>query len=411
MITNRTIILILLTGFNLLNYLDRLLISAVGPDIQRALHLSDGQLGAILTAFLWGYMLSSPVFGALGDRLPRKYLIAGGVLVWCAATAGSGLATTFGMMISIRVLVGIGEASYASLSPTVLDDITPLNKKSRILAIFYAAIPIGSALGFIIGGVLNKHFGWRNAFFIAGGPGALLAILCLFIKEPERKSQKEKIPLSATISSILSSKRYLWATLGFVAQTFAIGGFGGWAPTYMDRKFHWPTDKANFFLGAILVVTGFVGTFGGGWLADKLPGKDRMKNSLLVCWISAGFAIPFSFWCVYAHSATAFFITLGLAQLGIFTSTAPINAVFLGTVPEHTRASAMAMSILAGHLLGDMVSIWLVGFLSDRWHSLTQAMLILPIATVFNTAFWLVATRSKAMENSAASTAALSEST
>ena len=140
-------ILALLTGLNLLNYLDRLVVSAVLPRIQTEFSLSNFQGGLLATVFLVGYFLTSPIFGALGDRVPRKGLIAIGVGVWSAATIASGFATGLWSLLAARVMVGVGEASYATLAPTIIDDLTAPDKKGRALAVFYIAAPVGGALG------------------------------------------------------------------------------------------------------------------------------------------------------------------------------------------------------------------------------------------------------------------------
>jgi MFS transporter, Spinster family, sphingosine-1-phosphate transporter len=386
-------IVVLLTGLNLLNYLDRYLIAAVGPSLQAELGLSDAQLGTIGTAFLWGYLLTSPLFGRLGDRFSRKYLITIGVLVWCAATAASGLARTFLVMVAIRVLVGVGEASYATLSPTIIDDIATPKNKSRLLAIFYAAIPIGSALGFILGGKLDQAFGWRSAFFIAGGPGVLLALLCLLIKEPARVEKEKAAGLGEALRAIAGSHRYLLTTIGYTAQIFALGGFAFWAPQVVHRKFAHPLDQANLIFGGIVVVTGFIGTFLGGFLADRGDEPDRMKVALRVCAISAVVGVPFAFLCVFATNTNVFFGSIAIAQIAIFTSTSPLNAALLGTVRPDLRATGMAISIAGTHLFGDMISVWLVGFLSTRWNNLSAALIVLPAALVVNAGAWFLATK------------------
>lgn len=394
MIKSPSVIVALLTGLNLLNYLDRQLVGAVAPKIKADLGLDDDQLGYVGSAFLIGYLLTSPIFGRLGDRMARKILITIGVAVWCGATAGSGLTSTLAGLLAMRVFVGVGEASYASLSPTIIDDITPADKKGRTLAVFYAAIPIGSALGYVFGGLLEKHFGWRHAFFLAGGPGILLALTCLLIAEPPR-TQKEhgEGSIKEALGALVGSSRYLWATAGFVAQTFALGGFAFWAPSFLVRKFHMEGDAANFYLGVILVVTGFVGTFVGGAWADKRPGKDRTQAGLWVCALTTTVAVPFAFWSVYAGSPLSFYVSLGVAELGIFASTSPINGAFLGTVPAGVRATAMAFSIFIGHLLGDLISVPLVGKISTLTGDLSTGMLLLPIAMTLNALAWWVGTR------------------
>ena len=159
-------ILALLTGLNFLNYLDRILVAAVLPKMSAELGLSDFQGGLTATVFLLGYFVTAPVFSALAARYSRRSLIAFGVATWSVATALSGTAANLGMLLAARAIVGIGEASYATLSPTIIDDITPPEKKGKALAIFYLATPLGSALGMVLGGQIAEHWGWRTAFLV-----------------------------------------------------------------------------------------------------------------------------------------------------------------------------------------------------------------------------------------------------
>jgi MFS family permease len=388
-IQNPYAILGLLSALNLVNYLDRFLVAAVGPKLQEELGLADVEFGFVVNAFMFGYFATSPIFGWLGDRRPRRGLIALGVATWSLATAASGLARTFGAMLATRVAVGVGEASYATLAPTIIDDLAKPAVKSRWLGVFYVAIPVGSALGYLLGGQLEHAFGWRSAFFIAGGPGLLLAGLVLVIREPERAprdpgdetSQKEawqklgKIPL------------YRSAVLGYVAQTFALGGFAAWAPQYLSRHLGMDLQTADFWFGLVLVVAGLLATFIGAELGDRLRGQDRVRTNLRLCALSTLVAVPFALFSLLSAKPLGFFVAIAVAEFALFLSTSPINLVILQAVPKELRASAMAVSIFAIHLFGDMVSPPLVGAISDR-SSLKTAMLILPVALAVAAFSW-----------------------
>src|SRR5262249_7503150 len=141
-IKNPRLILVLLSGLNLVNYLDRILVAAVGPKLQEDLALSGVEFGLVVNAFMVGYFATSPIFGSLGDRYNRRGLVAVGVAVWSLAPAASGLAKTFSTMVATRIVVGVGEASYATLAPTIIDDLAPPSVKNRWLSVFYVAIPV-----------------------------------------------------------------------------------------------------------------------------------------------------------------------------------------------------------------------------------------------------------------------------
>ncbi len=422
MIKNRGAIVGLLTGLNFINYLDRFMLAAVLPRIQEpveqgGLGLSNAEGGLLATIFLLGYFVTAPVFGRLGDSMSRKKLIAFGVFTWSIATVASGLAGSLIPLICARAFVGIGEASYATLAPTIIDDITPTAKKGKTLAIFFLAVPVGSACGYLLGGYLQSAWGWREAFFVAGGPGVVLALTCLLIDEPARKSVKET---SKGATAVLARiPLYRRAVLGYCAHTAAIGAFAFWGPTFLSKRFvdqlgperfadaadqaKQTLAAANFWFGTVTVVAGAIGTFVGGWMADRAlrglpevpidaPHTDHRNRlaanaQLRVCAIGVGIAAPMAALAFFVPSAALFFVCAGIAEVGIFLSTAPINAILLRTAPNYLRASAMAVAIFAIHLFGDLWSPFLVGVFQDVL-PLVLAMMALPLGFAIATAVW-----------------------
>src|SRR6267378_2314317 len=183
------VVLGLLTTLNALNYLDRYVAAATLPLILTDLALTDAEGGLLQSLFIVTYALACPVAGWLGDRRSRVRLAAVGVFVWSVATVASGLAPTYAWLLVARAVIGVGEASYGVVTPSLLSDCYPAERRAQILGIFYAAIPVGSALGYIVGGVVGEAHGWRAAFFVAGAPGAALAFLLLFLTEPARGAQ------------------------------------------------------------------------------------------------------------------------------------------------------------------------------------------------------------------------------
>jgi MFS family permease len=440
-IKNRTAIVALLTGLNFLNYLDRYIVAAVLPRIQEDLSLSNFEGGLLATIFLLGYFVTSPLFGVLGDRVSRKRLITFGVLTWSLATVASGLATSLPSLIVARALVGIGEASYATLAPTIIDDLSPPEKKGKMLAIFFLATPVGSALGYLLGGFVQAHWGWREAFFIGGGPGIALALACLLIDEPVRKHLADaKHKVVGTIRKLADIVLYRRAVLGYCAHTGAIGAFSFWAPKFLSQRYHadlaktlspeaaadvlakaplwWNPDvnhhlqaavdagvlkSANFWFGVVTVVAGAIGTLVGGRMADRAlrglppvppdadhlhPANRRAANAQLrVCAIGVAIAFPLTAIAFVSTSAWMFFVAAGIAEIGLFLSTAPINAIMLRTAPVYLRASAMAVAIFAIHLFGDLWSPPVLGLLIDHL-PLVLAMMALPLAFALATYVW-----------------------
>ena len=179
--------LALLLAINLFNYIDRQVLAGVVPNIQHDFKASDTQVGWLQTAFLLSYMIAAPIFGWLADRCNRWLLVGIGVLLWSIASGASGLATGIGMMLCTRLFVGVGEAAYGPLAPTILSDLFPIERRGRILAMFYAAIPVGSALGYELASIIvGMGYEWRVAFYCVLPPGLLLGLIALFQRDVPR---------------------------------------------------------------------------------------------------------------------------------------------------------------------------------------------------------------------------------
>jgi predicted MFS family arabinose efflux permease len=389
-------ILFILTGLNLFNYVDRFVLSAVLTPLQKDLGINDGQAGRLMTAFMIGYFFTSPFFGCLGDRCSRKWLIAAGIFVWSLGTILTGFAATFAIMIAFRVLVGLGEASYATISPSLISDSYGPAKRNNALTIFYTGIPVGAALGTIIGGFIAAKWGWRYAFIWTGAPGLLLALVMLPFAELKRGQAEGKTIEAAkrpSIRDILNLFRileYMLVVLGYTAYTFALGAFGYWGPTFLHRIHGMALDKAGEFFGVVLVVAGLVGTMIGGFAATAWQKRNRAGYAWTLG-LSVLVAVPLAFGAVVVSSTFWSMSFLAGAMFFLFLSTGPVNTLILESAPVNLRASAMAVSIFTIHLFGDMWSPEIVGRLADSFGgNLQKAILILPVALIVACALWLV---------------------
>jgi MFS transporter, Spinster family, sphingosine-1-phosphate transporter len=406
-----------LAFINLFSYLDRYVASALVESLKHSeLALSDANLGSLMSGFLVVYFLTAPVFGALGDKRSRPRLIALGVACWSVATALSGFAVSYLTLLAARASVGVGEAAYVTIAPSMLADYFPLRQRGRVMAIFFCAIPVGSALGYVVGGLVDKHYGWRMAFFVAGVPGLLLAALCLLLRDPPRGMQDAgaapagapatpAAPAAhltaatlrkdtwATYGRLMHNKPYVLTVLGYAAYTFALGGIAYWMPAFLERARGIPRSEATVSFGTIVVITGFIGTFAGGWLGDYCAKYSRQAH----LWLSAVatlVAAPFVWLALTTNSQGLYLASMVSAQLCMFLSTGPINAAIVNLVAATERATAIALSVFAIHLLGDALSPPLVGLLSDHF-SLAQAVKILPIAVVIGGCIWIWAARAQ----------------
>jgi MFS family permease len=360
-----------LTGLNVLNYTDRYVGAAMLPLILSSLALTDAEGGLLQSAFIVSYSLFSPLAGWLGDRWARLRLAAAGVLIWSVATVASGLAPTYVTLLLARTVIGVGEAGYAIVTPSLLSDFYPPERRTRAFAIFYAAIPVGTALGYALGGAIGSAFGWRAGFFFAGIPGALLAFTLLGLAEPERGASDmagarpaTPLGLGPSLRALAARSSYLYNATAQVLYTFAMGGLATWMPTYYVRERGLELGTASTTFGLLLLVAGFAGTVLGGQLSDRLARRLRGAQFAISGW-GLALALPFTLGAVLAPLPAIFWPCTFVTLLLLFLNIGPLNAAMANVLPPDLRARGFALSTMAMHLLGDAASPWLIGLVSD----------------------------------------------
>ena len=361
-------LLTLLCVINLLNYMDRYILPAVLPQIQTEFALSDFWGGLPAPAFIVMYMLAAPVFAPLGDRWRRGPLVAMGVALWSAATVGTGLARSYGQLLTARALVGIGEASFGTVGPTLIADAFPPERRGMMLSIFYMAIPVGSAFGYLIGGLVGEAWGWRAAFYVAGPPGLLLAAAAWALREPARpaRSGPPAPPLGTrpAFRTLLRNRSYLLNTAAMASMTFALGGLVHWLPTYFNRVHGLSLAAAGTAIGGITVVAGLGGTLLGGWGGDRLLGRTRKAYFLVSGW-GLLLSAPGAVLAIAATDPWLAFGAIFVAEVLVFLNTGPLNALIVAVTPPGIRARAFGLNIFAIHAFGDALSPALLGLVSD----------------------------------------------
>ncbi len=368
--TRPTATLGVLTGLNALNYLDRFLLSPLLPLIIVGLGISDGQAGSLQSAFILVYALVCPVAGWLGDRMSRLRIAALGVALWSIATFASGLATTFGWLLLARAAVGIGEATYTVVTPSLLSDHYPPSRRGRALSIFYAAMPFGIFLGYVLGGQIGAHYGWRPAFFVAGGPGLLFALALFLLRDPPRgrfdaqETSNEKLPLTAFLRILRQRPSYFVNMAAQTIYSFTMGGLGVWMPTYFVRERHLGVAQASTLFGALLLGTGFVGTLLGGPIGDRLARKYPGAH-FTFSGVTLLAALPFTALAVLSPSPAIFWPAMGATLFFLFLNYGPLNAAMVNVLPGNARARGVGLHTTTIHLLGDACSPFLIGVASD----------------------------------------------
>jgi MFS family permease len=303
----------------------------------------------------------------------------------------------FGQLLIARSFVGVGEAAYGTISPALLSDYFPRTQRGRAFAIFYVAIPVGAAAGYLLGGAIEPALGWRAAFFVVGVPGIIMALLALTVEDPPRGATEEDVaptvaePLAVTVRAFSRNSAYVGTVLGYAAYTFGLGGLAFWMPKYLEEVRGMELSRANYVVGAVTVLAGLVGTFVGGYVGDWL--SRRLKHGQLwLCGISSVAAIAPTWLALAPVDPGSYLLWFFVAEFLLFLSTGPVNVAIVNVVPIGSRAMAMAVSIFTIHLLGDAISPPIIGLLADIT-GLARAVLIVPAAIAISGLLWSATAR------------------
>jgi MFS family permease len=413
MMTGARNALFLLLAINLFNYIDRQVLAALEPNIRASFFAADDvnamtMTGLLGDAFFVTYMVSAPILGLLADRFSRWIIIGSAVILWSLASGGSGLAATFAILFATRVCVGIGEGGYGPAAPTILSDLFPIETRGRIMAIFYTAIPVGSALGYVIGGLIGAHLGWRWAFFLVAPPGLLLGLLCFWQRDPRVAADHlvQKAPRRSLRDylNLFRTRSYLINCIAMTLMTFVTGGLGFWAPAYLRFRNQSP-DVGMTIFGLITVVAGLVSTLLGGVVADKL--RSRFAGSYFwVSGIGMLIACPFFIATLYIPFPAAW-ITMFVAIFFLFLNTGPSNTALANVSLPAVRATAFAANIFVIHAFGDVQAFWLLGYIGGHTNMHVAFLFVSGIILLSGVA-WLLGVKylppdTAAVENAGAS--------
>ena len=380
---NARFALLLLTALNFFNYVDRNVLFAVQPLIQQEFHIDDAKMGFLTTAFFFCYMIAAPLIAPLADRYPRRWIMAAGAVVWSIATLLSAVTHNYDELLLRHLIVGIGEATFVVISPAFLSDLFPESTRGRVMGFFYLSLPVGSAVGYVMGGILGHHFGWRTPFLVGAIPGLLLAWGLIFVREPVRGAS-DHLPNTierGTILGLFRNKAYWTVSLGMEMMTFAVGGMQVWMPTFLTRVRGVPLDRANLIFGGMTVIAGTVATLFGGWLGDRLLQRTHAAY-LIVSAAGMLLSVPAVVAAIYL-TGKVMYAAIMIGEFLILLNTAPLNAALVNSVAAPIRATALAVNLFTIHLLGDAFSPTLIGYISDRTN-LQMGMMAMIVAVVLS---------------------------
>lgn len=381
---------------NILNYADRYVLSAVLPKIHAELGLSSLEEGLLGSSFLFVYALSTLPIGVLADRGVRKNIVSLCVGLWSIATVLAGLARSFLQIFLARSVLGIGEAGYAPASLSLLGDYFPVANRGRVLSFWSAGTLIGAAIGFTFGGLIADAIGWRWAFYMVGLPGLICAFLAWRMAEPRRGAFDEGEATATqgemshgaigndfkgTVKKLAKIPTYRILVGALIFSFFTIGGTSFWLPTYIVNDFHLKVGTAGILSGIVLVTSGLVGTIVGGWLADLLQ-KRMPQGRLLVATLGLLIGAPLVLIALFIHTLLPFVLVFILAGITLNFCTGPLNAVIQDVIAPEIRSTAIGLSLLLAHLLGDAAAPFAIGGLAGT-SSLWLAMITTAPTSLF----------------------------
>lgn len=366
---------------NLINYMDRFTIAGMLKEIKNDFKIANDKSGLLQTAFILSYMVFAPFFGYLGDRYNRKVIMSSGVFLWCLTTFVGSYMKTFGWFLLFRALVGIGEASYSTIAPTIISDLFVKDVRSKMLALFYFAIPVGSGLGYITGGEVARVTGaWQWGLRITPLLGILAIILLLTaVRDPIRGEREGGVHLSNTawssdIKALLKNQSFMLSTGGFTCVAFVTGALGWWAPMFLQLAFaldpnghNVDPDDVSYKFGLIGMLAGLIGVPMGSLLAQKLRVQWQQADPL-ICAMGLLISVPLLFFATITANTNSVvcYILIFFGQLSLNLNWSIVADMLLYVVIPTRRSTAEAFQILIAHAFGDAGSPYLIGLLSEE---------------------------------------------
>ena len=381
-----TALLYLLLMFD---YIDRFVIVALFPFLKSDWALTDTQCGLMVSAVFWAILVLTLPTGALIDRWSRKKTIGLMAIIWSIGTAAGALTRNFTQLFTTRFIIGAGEAGYSAGGTALLSAIFKPEQRARVIGFWYSAIPLGQALGIVLGGIIAVNLGWRNALGIVALPGLLLAILFFWVKDyktvdlvqsvpREGLSSKHRMSKKDIIKELFRSKSLFFNNLAFSACTFTIVALTTWLPAYFQR-FEGMAIERSGLMASIIMVLAIVGGPLGGFLTDRFY-KKKPNSRMLFPAITCAITSSLLFIAFLLHGSLQYGFLLAMGLFIIMFSPGAI-AVTQDVVHPGLRSTSLSINIVFQHLLGSALGPLVVGALSDIY-GLDKALLFLPATLV-----------------------------
>lgn len=384
--TNYMFILLFLLYF--FDYVDRMVVTSLFPFIKQDWGISDAQCGMLVSAVYWSIVLFTFPISILVDRWSRKKTIGLMAVVWSLATAACALTRSFSQLRVARMVIGVGEAGYAPGGTAMIAGLYPEEKRSRIMGLWNMSIPLGSAVGIALGGIVATHWGWRHAFGLVALPGLIVAILFFFVKDyktveltktVKETSAKVKMKTGEIAREFLHTPSLILTYFGFAAMVFVTSSLMTWLPSFLNRTYNIPMDQAGIKVGIIMMMA-IVGAPLGGFLADMWM-KKRKNARLLLASLSALLASAIFYVAFISFTGFTQYLFLVAGGLTVMTFLPAAAAVTQDVVHPGLRAVSYALCVIVQNLLGASVGPVFIGAMSDKY-GIATAVKMLPLFLV-----------------------------
>ncbi|XP_046735483.1 protein spinster isoform X1 [Diprion similis] len=366
---------------NLINYMDRFTIAGILTDIQKDYNIGDDLGGLLQTAFIVSYMIFAPLFGYLGDRYNRKFIMSFGVFLWCLTTFVGSYMQSFEWFLVFRMFVGIGEASYSTIAPTIISDLFIKDVRSKMLALFYFAIPVGSGLGYITGSKTAEYAGsWHWGLRVTPVLGILAVFLILsVVQDPVRGEREGGSHIHSTswtddIKSLCRNPSFMLSTAGFTCVSFVAGALAWWGPSFIHLALTLQPNggkevtlsDVSYKFGIIAMIAGIIGVPLGSIIAQRLRVKWRNADPL-ICAVGLLISTPFLFFGIITASTNSIlcYTLIFFGQLALNLNWSIVADMLLYVVLPTRRSTAEAFQILVAHAFGDAGSPYIIGVVSQ----------------------------------------------
>jgi MFS family permease len=376
-------VFILLFLLYMFDYIDRAVVTSMFTFIEKDFGITHTQSGLLISAIYWAIVLLTFPVSLLVDRWSRSKTVGIMAIFWSLATVLCALTGNYVQLFMARILIGVGEAGYAPGGTAILSGLYPIEKRSRMMGIWNASIPLGTAIGVLLGGIIATRLGWKHAFGLVALPGFIVAILFLFVKDYktvdlsfiDKSSKRIKMEKRDMIREFLTKPSVLYTYFGMAAVTFVTTSLITWLPTYFQNTREIPADKAGTMASAIMALA-LIGAPLGGYLTDFWR-KSRINARLFLPAISTLLTSLLLFAALFFFRGGLQYVLFLVMGVLIMFFIAGAAAVTQDVIHPGLRAASYSFAVITQNLLGSSMAPWIMGKIYDK-SSIEIALSFLP---------------------------------